>query len=240
MSCTTGSCNTAAGACHADVKLRLHYFNARGRAELVRTILAYVKRDFEDVRYTKEEWTAKKEANKDARQKSEWAEFPTGQLPTLEMITKDGKHHHLTQSLTIARSLANKHGLAGKDEIERARCDEVIDCLDDLVKVALLAYLEQDAERKEKIKTRLRDEEYPRLLGYLEKRLKKNGGKHIVGQNWTWADFAIANFVDGLIKRGADEAKILERIPTLAALTKSVDAIPEIAAWQAKRPATEM
>jgi len=251
MSCNKGedcktTCPTGAD-CDKDAKIRLHYFNARGRAELVRYILAFAKRDFEDVRYTKEEWATKKAGMTKEGCKCTagcdkpccCCQFPTGQLPVLE-IQKGGKSYYLTQSVTIARSLANKSCLAGENEIERTRCDEVIDCLDDLIKLAVMTFFEQDPERKEKIKNRLRDEEYPRLLGYLERKLKCNGGKHIVGNKWTWADFAIANFIDGMVKRGADEAKVLEKLPGLSGLAKSVNEIPEIAAWIAKRPATEM
>jgi len=213
--------------------VKLHYFNARGRAELVRYLLAYNKIAWEDVRYTKEEWQAKKASD------GSCPNFPTGQLPVLE-INKDGKTYYGTQSLSLARKIARKHNLVGKGEFEEYRCDEVVDALSDLINYAVLAYLEQDAERKEKIKTRLRNEEYPRILGFLEKRLKENGGKHIVGDSWTWADFAVALFIDGLVKRGVDEAKIVEKLPTLSALNNSVNAIPEIAAWIAKRPATEM
>lgn len=37
------------------------YFNARGRAELTRLMLAHVGQEFEDVRYESEEWAKKKE-----------------------------------------------------------------------------------------------------------------------------------------------------------------------------------
>jgi len=61
----------------------------------------------------------------------------------------------------------------------------------------------------------------------------------MVGSKWTWADFAVGMFIDGMINHGADESKIVEKLPGLSALAKSVDAIPEIAAWIAKRPVTE-
>jgi len=236
MSCKDGSCdkNSCSGEC-----FRLHYFNIRGRAELIRFILHFAKKNFEDVRHTKEEWGALK-AKCVADCKSDAAcQFPLGQLPVME-FKKDGKSHYLSQSLTIARAMANKFGLAGENPIEHARCDEIVDSINELVSLAVLFMQEPDAERKDKIKTRLREQEYPRILGFLERRLHANGGKHMVGAKWTWADFAVALFVDGMVRRGADEAKIFEKLPGLSALTKSVEAIPEIATWIAKRPDSPM
>ena len=56
---------------------------------------------------------------------------------------------------------------------------------------------------------------------------------------WTWADFAVSLFVSGLIQK-ADNPDIAAKLPGLAALAKSVEEIPQIAAWIAKRPDTPM
>jgi len=237
MSCQTGTCDK--GSCEGEC-LRLHYFNGRGLAEIVRFILHAAKKNFEDVRYSKEEWEALK-AKCTADCKSDVAcQFPTGKMPVLE-IKKEGKSYYLTQSVTIARAMAHKFGLAGENAIEHARCDEVVDSVKELMNMTALAKYEECADRKEKIKTRLREQEYPRILGFLERRLHANGGKHMVGNKTTWADFAVALFIDAMVKHSNDEteAKIVEKLPGLSALAKSVDAIPEIAAWIAKRPVTE-
>lgn len=54
--------------------------------------------------------------------------MPFGALPVLEV---DGKH--LAQSNAIARYLANKHGLAGQDDWEKAQADMYGDCIVDLM-----------------------------------------------------------------------------------------------------------
>ena len=41
-------------------KIKLFYFNAEGRAELTRMILAQAGVEFEDVRLTRDEWSAMK------------------------------------------------------------------------------------------------------------------------------------------------------------------------------------
>ena len=54
-------------------------------------------------------------------------QVPYGQLPIL--------HHNGTlmcQSLAIARFLASEYGLAGRDNLERAQVDEIIDAITDI------------------------------------------------------------------------------------------------------------
>jgi len=53
--------------------------------------------------------------------------MPYGMLPVLEM---DGKP--IAQSNAVARYLARKHNLAGKDEWESMLCDVLVDTLGDL------------------------------------------------------------------------------------------------------------
>ena len=73
--------------------------------------------------------------------------------------------------------------LNGRDCIEAARGDEIVDSLNDLLNLAVLGFLEQDINRREMIKNRLKNEESPRILGFIESQLIKNGGKHIVGNS---------------------------------------------------------
>lgn len=54
-------------------------------------------------------------------------ETPFGALPVLEI---DGRA--VAQSNAVARYLARKYGLAGKDEWEELECDVLVDTLQDL------------------------------------------------------------------------------------------------------------
>ena len=49
-----------------------------------------------------------------------------GQIPVLEV---DGKT--IAQSMTIARFLARKYNLVGKNELEEAETDMIVDCVTD-------------------------------------------------------------------------------------------------------------
>jgi len=53
--------------------------------------------------------------------------YPWGQLPLLEIGDKK-----IAQSNAIARYLAKKYNLAGKDDWESAKIDEIVDAMADL------------------------------------------------------------------------------------------------------------
>ena len=54
--------------------------------------------------------------------------LPYGQLPVLEY-----QGATLCQSITVARFLAKECGLAGRDHLENAKIDEVVDAVSDLL-----------------------------------------------------------------------------------------------------------
>ncbi len=54
--------------------------------------------------------------------------MPFGQVPVLEV---DGEKM-LAQSMTIARYLARRHGLAGQNDWEQSQADMYCDCVYDL------------------------------------------------------------------------------------------------------------
>ena len=75
---------------------KVYYTDARGKAELIRWIFVQADVQFEDVRFTNEEWAAFK------------PKTPYGMLPMLEV---DGKLYG--GSGPIARYVAEEYGLAG-------------------------------------------------------------------------------------------------------------------------------
>ncbi|CAF1149602.1 unnamed protein product, partial [Brachionus calyciflorus] len=95
---------------------RLVYFDFKGRGELARLIFAASKQQYEDKRLEYSETCPETIAYKQEK-------APFGRLPVLEIIEENGQVKRLAQSIAIGRYLANKFGLAGKDEWEKALAD---------------------------------------------------------------------------------------------------------------------
>lgn len=73
------------------VNYKLYYFNARGRAELIRLIFVVAGQTFEDIRFEMNEWPEYKKIS------------PLGQAPFLEMIDDKDRIFRLGQSLSIGK-----------------------------------------------------------------------------------------------------------------------------------------
>jgi len=208
-------------------KFKLTYFNFRWLAEPIRYILHFVEEDFEDKRIEMEEWEKEKLKT----------EYPYGKLPVLEWETKDkAEMKKLSQSFAIARFLGKKFGLAGSDDFESAKCDEYADVVKDILKEVESMWHEDEA-KKLKIKNNVLDKTLPALFTKVEADLKAAGGKHLVGNNYTWADFVLAHFTE-TFESFVDQS-FLANYPTIKSHQKNVQSIPQIKEWLAKRPVTD-
>nr|XP_012142108.1 PREDICTED: glutathione S-transferase-like isoform X4 [Megachile rotundata] len=152
---------------------KLIYFNARGRAEHIRYIFAYAGIDYVDERISKERWPELKKS------------MPYGMLPVLEI---DGKP--ISQSNAVARYLARKHNLTGRDEWEAMQCDVLVDTLGDLKQFISQYRTEEDLFKKEEKKAKLLKETIPFYLNKFEKTVGENGGyavgSTILCSQWHW------------------------------------------------------
>ncbi|KAJ8298958.1 hypothetical protein KUTeg_023018 [Tegillarca granosa] len=110
---------------------KLTYFNIRGRAELTRLVFVASGTNYEDNRIEREKWPAIKES------------MPQGQLPILEV---DG--FVLPQSLAIARFAAKEVGLFGRNNLEQAQADVVVQTCEDLRSNWVTAFREKDETKK--------------------------------------------------------------------------------------------
>ena len=154
------------------VHYKLMYFNLRGLAELSRYVFVYSGQEFEDFRFEGADWPKYK------------GETMFGQVPQL-VITENGQETKLCQSNTIARYLARKFGLAGKDELAQARAEMVIDHFVDLQFCFRLCYTEQNEElKKEKFK-KFAEEQIPASLALLEKLLENQKTQFLAGDEVT-------------------------------------------------------
>ena len=193
---------------------KLTYFNGRGRAELTRLIFAQAGVQYEDKRIAKEEWPELK------------PKTPNGSLPILEI---DGKT--LLGSIPIARFVAERFGLAGSNDIENTEIAGVMDCLTDLVTSFLKVLFEKDETRKAELKKKFDEEDSPKFLSLLEKRVTADGW--LYGSKVTYVDIAFLNLSQRL------PAEVLAKYPGLKSVKENVEALPNIAQWIKNRPVTQ-
>ncbi|XP_074646001.1 uncharacterized protein LOC141902255 [Tubulanus polymorphus] len=201
-------------------KYTLKYFDGRGRAEVSRLLFAQAGVEYEDVRYTFEEWPAVKPGT------------PFGKVPILEI---DGKP--LTQSLAIASCLAKEFGMFGNNPMEMGRIMEVMFFANDTMDTAVNVMFEKDEAKKAEMMKKNLEEEMPRLFGALTKLL--GSSKFFVGSAVTVADLLVFAVLDGFLQN-EDFAKLLQKYPTLIAHKEKIAQLPKIAAYLSKRPKTKM
>ena len=98
-----------------------------------------------------------------------FSETPCGGLPVLNVNGTE-----VAQSVAVARYLAREFKLDGKNNVEKAQGDMIVDCITD----AFLEFLKEKFGKENNFK----DEFYPKWLVMMDKLLTKNGGKHFVGK----------------------------------------------------------
>ncbi|KAI3388819.1 hypothetical protein SNEBB_002188 [Seison nebaliae] len=188
-------------------KYRLHYFDIRGRGEIIRLIFNFANEPFEDHRIDfKKEWTKMKPTT------------PMGQVPVLEDISNldETKNKRIStivqnstdstkvkcQSLAIARYLAKKFNLAGQDDMEQYQCDAVTQTASDLfIRGQAYGVFPQVALQKESTELRqilemFKSDEIRKTMKLLDKFFKENqqqyeGSPFIVGNQMTYADLYV-------------------------------------------------
>uniref|UniRef100_A0A0K8SR46 glutathione transferase n=1 Tax=Lygus hesperus TaxID=30085 RepID=A0A0K8SR46_LYGHE len=198
---------------------KLKYFNGRALGEPIRYLLSYLNRDFEDIRFEPEEWPSIKPT------------MPFGKAPILEI---EGKVVH--QSTAICRYLGAEAGLAGKNNWENLQIDMAVDTFHDFRQAcANFQYLE-DETLKAKKKAQVLKDVVPEFLQKFDNLVKENGG-YIANGKLSWGDLyvvGISTYIQFMI--GYDP---FEKYSNLSQLRDKVEALPQIKAWNAKRPKTE-
>jgi glutathione S-transferase len=158
--------------------MKLYYFDIYGKGEPARILLHTVKVEFEDVRYSFEDWGATHKHS---------GKFEFEQLPDLEL---DG--HTYAQSQSILRLLGKKYGYYPEDALTGWKVDSILDANADITSASYKYLLENDAEKKKAALEHFAKEVFPKFAAILEKRVAANSNHHhIVGDSLTIADFAL-------------------------------------------------
>jgi len=199
-------------------KLKLTYFGLRGRGEASRWLLAYAGAEYEDHRIAFEQWPELK------------PKTPCGGLPVLNVNGTE-----VAQSVAVARYVAREFKLDGKNNVEKAQGDMIVDCITD----AFLEFLKEKFGKENNFK----DEFYPKWLVMMDKLLTKNGGKHFVGKEITWADIMFAALMNDILVSAATakwgETVVFGEHKCLQDLYHCVMNTPSIKKWVEKRPQTD-
>lgn len=132
------------------VQYKLHYFDGRGRAEIIRLIFVTAGVEYEDIRIPREEWPAVKPSKLISCSSSDLiltpsserlTDMPLGQMPVLEV---DGVK--LCQSGAISRYLANLYDLAGKSDMDKYWVDAFREAMEDIA--TEYPFSEKDEQKK--------------------------------------------------------------------------------------------
>jgi len=208
-------------------KPTLVYFPARGRAELIRLLLAEAGVDYH------EHPVGKGTPPKDGRPTDMAALLGDGSLPFgAAPVWEEPGGFRLAQSLAIANHLARTHGLAGRTAAETARCDEWLGAVDD-VRLELRKLVTTPAEQRAGLRAELRTATLPRWMAFLDRQLRSNrgGDGFAVGEGLTVADLALWYLLEMMRDNGFGE--VIDRHPALVAFARRVAGRPRIAAYLA-------
>jgi len=203
------------------------YFDVRGLGETIRQLLVLADQPFEDVRIPLGGLTDAKKKELDL----EW-----GQVPVLEI---DGVRK--SQSFAIARYLARKYNLVGKNETEEFRCDEIVEAIRDFsTKIGPIyqAFFGGDNAALDTAKKTIVEVDAPLYLGRFENILASKGNTWLVGDSITWADIVLVHNITSF-ETGFNVC-LTNGLPSIQKLITAVQNNPKIKAWLAKRPETKL
>ncbi|ELU09993.1 hypothetical protein CAPTEDRAFT_221395 [Capitella teleta] len=215
--------------------IRLTYFNYRGRAEVIRYVLAVGGVQYDDIRVDSEGeqmvYPLKVPQGCETN-------LPFSQFPTLEI---DGEV--FCQTKAICRYLATLFDLHGETAKDRLYSEMVVECVDDLVNdVIKMRRTKNDKQRNELLED-LVSTIVPRAISSFDCFIKNkpHDGPYLLGERITWADMYFAAFlvnVGGYMKRFVAEGFGIENYPRIANLISAVENHPAIADWIRRRPVT--
>eukprot|EP00090_Calanus_glacialis_P019540 TRINITY_DN2_c0_g1_i2.p1 TRINITY_DN2_c0_g1~~TRINITY_DN2_c0_g1_i2.p1 ORF type:complete len:207 (-),score=77.50 TRINITY_DN2_c0_g1_i2:109-729(-) len=204
-------------------QIKLTYFGLRARAEPARLVLAYA-----GVKYTDQRISAPWDSP------APWAAMkpttPYGQIPLLHW---DGEV--IAQSMAITRFLAAQFGLKGKNNLESALIDEVVDTIEDVINVTIKTHFETDPVKKAETVSQLNESTILPMLVNIEKRLVSRGGQFLVGNALSLADIHLFFFCSEYTT-----PKLLANTPKIANLVKRVEYLPNIQKWLKNRPVSKL
>eukprot|EP00386_Alphamonas_edax_P003742 GDKI01011303.1.p1 GENE.GDKI01011303.1~~GDKI01011303.1.p1 ORF type:complete len:238 (-),score=75.52 GDKI01011303.1:229-942(-) len=216
----------------ANRKPKLVYFQARGRAEIIRLIFAQAKVEYDDVRFREPP-----HAMEDFDRLKRTVELPFDQVPILEI---DGVL--LAQSQAIVRYVARKYGLMGQNEVENGLADMIMCGTEDFrQKFTQVMFAKTEQERDHQL-LMFKNEVLPKWACYFQKILRRNattpgGSQWFVGSRLTYADLAVYDLMSTISVRLPGAFDAFEALKNHYA---NVEALPNIKKWLETRPDNQL
>lgn len=213
-------------------KLKLYYFDIKGKGEAIRLLCAFAGLELEDYRFgSRDEFNTLKADGT----------LAFGQVPLLEV---DGTHK-LVQSAAILRYLGKLSGLYPEDPLVAAKVDAILDQETDAFSgVTVCTYstrfgIELDDSAKEKSYETISKEVLPRHLGNLEKLLEASSTGWLADtEEPSPADFAwYCRLADALPTKSelSDSIKKMDGYPACKAFVEKMKSLDEIKEYYAKK-----
>lgn len=199
-----------------DLKLVYFDFNG-GRGEAARLAMAIGSVAFEDERIGVEAWPAYKNST------------PFGQLPVLHV---DGEE--ITQTNTINRYVGKLAGLYPQDDLDAARCDEVMSAVEDVMFGIVPTLFMEDEDEKRKAREALAEGPIPLVVRRIGEMLDLRGGEYFAGGQLTVADLKVFLWVRYLRSGLLDyvPTDIVDNVaPNLVAHFERTNSHPAIVSW---------
>ncbi len=203
----------------------LSYFSSRGRAELIRLLCADA-----EIAYEEKLLGAYHPVDKTP---AFLALKATGALPFNAVpLWEEADGFRVAQSNAIVRHLARTRGRSGRDDREAARCDMILEAVDEArLEVRKIVTTEQAARAA--LRSELAERTLPRWLGRFERLLAANdgGAGFIVGAASSYADVALFLLCENLRDNGLGAA--YASCPRLAGHAERMAARPALARYLA-------
>ncbi|CAD5120281.1 DgyrCDS8857 [Dimorphilus gyrociliatus] len=156
-------------------------FDSEGRGDVARWFFAMNLIPFHDNRISLNSWYCNSKLAENT---------PFGKLPVLEI---DGLK--ICQSKAIGRLLAKRYGYYGRNDLEQARIDMVVDCIADVMDRGLhiFFYMDEGSKKQKELKDFI-ETTLPEGVACLSNILDENQyGTGFVGETLTWADYEFAS-----------------------------------------------
>ncbi|CAL8077620.1 unnamed protein product [Calicophoron daubneyi] len=165
-------------------KNKLYYFNARGRAEPIRFLLAALNIPYEDKRLERNEWSELK------------PKIPTHRLPYFEVTKESGEKVGYSESMATARLIARQHEMMGHTDDEYYKIEKVIGQCQDLnaevAKIRFAPSMEEESKQKQNFVSA----KGPELLNLVCDSLKESSGKFVAGEKPSLGDLFVMTSLD--------------------------------------------